>query len=203
MNKRDFLHVLGAGALGATLPGTALAQEAVATPAAPAAAAPVKKAVKPAAPAKAAAPAKPAALPSKLSLKGVDVAGKVINLDDYLGKACLVSFFTAECIPCTNDLRLMREFFGANKSRGYINIAVNMDVDRASLVAYMDVLKKTIPVEQHFPIVWRNAKEHSDNFGVITSQPTHIVLDKEHKLVSRRDGIFKPGDWDDLWSNLG
>ena len=135
-------------------------------------------------------------------LKGVDVMGKEIKLQDYLGKSCLVSFFTAECIPCTNDLRLMREFYGANKKRNYVNIGVNMDSDRQSLVDYMDLVRKAIPADQQFPIVWRNAKGHSDNFGAISSQPTHFVLDKEHKLVLRRNGIFKAADWDDLWSNL-
>lgn len=135
-------------------------------------------------------------------LKGMDVLGKPVNLQDYLGKACLVSFFTAECIPCTNDLRLMREFYGANKSRNYVNIGVNMDVNKEDLALYIDLLKKTIPAAQHFPIAWRNAKGHMDNFGVIKSKPTHFVLNKEHKLVMRRDGIFKPADWDDLWTNL-
>jgi peroxiredoxin len=172
MKRRDFLHGFCAGAAGLLLPGTVLAQ---------------KKAA-------------PALAP--YTLKGVDVRGKPINLQDYKGKACLVSFFTAECIPCTNDLRLMREFYGANKARNYVNIGVNMDVDRQSLADYVDLVRQTIPAAQHFPIAWRNAKGHADNFGVLSSQPTHFVLDKEHKLVMRRNGIFKPSDWDDLWSNL-
>lgn len=136
-------------------------------------------------------------------LKGVDVAGKAVNLRDYKGKSCLVSFFTAQCIPCTNDLRLMREFYGDNKSRNYVNIGVNMDVDKESLAEYVALIKLAIPSSQHFPIAWRNAKGHSDNFGAITSEPTHFVLNKEHKLVTRRNGIFKPADWDDLWTDLG
>ncbi|MFL6658815.1 MAG: peroxiredoxin family protein [Massilia sp.] len=182
MKRRDFLTTAGAGAAGLLLPATVFAQK------------------KPAAAASAAASA--AAPTGPYVLKGVDVAGKPINLQDYLGKACLVSFFTAECIPCTNDLRLMREFYGANKSRNYVNIGVNLDVDKNELVQYIDLLKVTIPVAQHFPIAWRNAKGHTDNFGAITSQPTHFLLDKEHKLVVRRNGIFKASDWDDLWTNL-
>jgi peroxiredoxin len=178
VNKRDFLQTVAAGAVGLALPGTVFAQD--------------KKAA-----AKAAKP------PSVYTLQGADVDGKAIKLDDYLGKACLISFFTAECIPCTNDLRLMREFFGANRSRNYINIGVNMDANRQSLADYMDLVKKAIPAEQHFPIAWRNAKGHADNFGLITSQPTHFVLDKEHKLVTRRNGVFRAADWDDLWTNLG
>lgn len=177
MNKRDFLHTVAIGAAGLALPVTAFSQDKKAA----------AKAVKP---------------PAVYTLQGMDVDGKAINLQDYQGKACLISFFTAECIPCINDLRLMREFYGANRNRNYVNIGVNVDQNRQSLVDYMDLVKKTIPVEQHFPIAWRNAKGHADNFGPITSEPTHFVLDKDHKLVLRRNGVFKASDWDDLWTNL-
>ncbi|HEY0064184.1 MAG TPA: TlpA disulfide reductase family protein [Telluria sp.] len=179
MKKRDFLLTVAAGSMGLALPGMAFSQEKK-----PGAKAP---AVKP---------------PAVYTLQGVDVDGKAINLQESLGKACLVSFFTAECIPCTNDLRLMREFFGANRSKNYINIGVNMDQDRQAIADYMALVRKAIPVEQHFPIAWRNAKGHNDNFGAMTSEPTHFVLDKEHKLVMRRNGVFRPTDWDELWTNL-
>ncbi len=143
----------------------------------------------------------PAATP--FVLRGVDVAGKAIDLQQYAGRACLISFFTVECIPCTNDLRLMREFYGANRSRNYVNIGVNLDSSRAVLAEYVALLDKTIPAGQHFPIAWRGAKEHRDNFGAMLSQPTHFVLDKAHRLVLRRNGIFKADDWDELWTNLG
>lgn len=136
-------------------------------------------------------------------LSGVDVAGRPIELRHFKGKACLISFFTVECIPCTNDLRLMREFYGANRARNYVNIGVNLDRRREVLAEYVDLLDKTIPAAQHFPIAWRGAKGHKDNFGAMISQPTHFVLDSEHRLVTRRNGIFKPDDWDELWTNLG
>ena len=140
--------------------------------------------------------------PNSFTLKGMDVYGKAIDLQDYMGKSVLISFFTAECIPCTNDLRLMREFYGANKARNYVNIGVSVDTSRDDIMAYMDLVKQVIPVAQHFPIAWRHAKGHVDNFGPITSQPTHIVLNREHKLVRRRNGVFKAGDWDELWTDL-
>ena len=176
LKRRDFLHSVAGGAVGLTMPATVFAHQR-----------------------SAAAPAPPA----PFFLRGIDVAGRAIDLQHYVGKACLVSFFTVECIPCTNDLRLMREFYGDNKSRDYVNIGVNLDSRREVLAEYVDLLGKTIPPFQHFPIMWRAAKEHSDNFGAMKSQPTHFVLDKDHRLVTRRNGIFKPDDWDDLWTNLG
>ena len=144
----------------------------------------------------------PVLAPAPFVLSGTDMDGKTLTLKQYLGKACLISFFTADCVLCENDLRLMREFFGANKQRNYVNLGVNMDTDPAALAEYVRLIRLTIPVVQHFPILWRNAKTHSDNFGPITSEPTHFVLDKEHKLVVRRNGKFRPQDWDDLWTNL-
>lgn len=176
MNRRKFIQTAMMAASGLVAPASVLAQKKEAAVVAPAA---------------------------TFILKGVDVNGKAINLDDYAGKACLVSFFTANCIRCDNDLRLMREFYGANKSRDYVNIAVNMDGDRSVLVDYVALMQKTIPLKEHFPIVWRKAKGHVDNFGPITSEPTHFVLNKAHQLVLRRNGTFKPDDWDDLWTKLG
>ncbi|MES2324405.1 MAG: TlpA disulfide reductase family protein [Pseudomonadota bacterium] len=176
MKKRDFLQSMAAGALGLSVPAAFAGQ---------------------AKPAAAAAPA-----PKAFTLKGADVYGKAIDLQEYMGKSVLISFFTAECIPCTNDLRLMREFYGANKARNYVNIGVSLDANRADILAYMDLVKQVIPAAQHFPIAWRNAKGHVDNFGPIANQPTHFVLNREHKLVRRRNGIFKADDWDELWTDL-
>lgn len=176
MKRRAFLHSVTAGALGVTMSATTHAQKRSTTVAVPA---------------------------TPYFLAGVDVAGRAIDLKNYLGKACLVSFFTVECIPCTNDLRLMREFYGANRSRDYVNIGVNLDSRREVLAEYVDLLAKTIPASQHFPIAWRSAKEHRDNFGAMRYQPTHFVLDKEHRLVARRNGVFLADDWDELWTNLG
>ena len=135
-------------------------------------------------------------------LKGVDVYGKPVNLDDYKGKAVLVSFFTVDCVKCENDLRLMREFYGENKGKNFVNIAINLDSDKQTLAEYMELIKIAIPAKQHFPIAWRKAKGHTDNFGELTSNPTHFVLGTDHKLLWRRNGIFKPDDWDQLWSTL-
>ena len=143
-----------------------------------------------------------AAVVAPYAIKGVDVYGKAINLKDHAGKVVLVSFFTVDCIKCINDLRLMREFYGDNKKRGYVNIAINMDSDREALFEYMELLRKTMPADRVFPIAWRDAKGHTDNFGAMKSMPTHFLLNREHKLVMRRDGVFKADDWDELWTSL-
>lgn len=180
MKRRQFLGRAAAGSAVIALPSWVSAQAAAA-----------KAGAKPA-----------AAKASPYVLKSFDVYGKAINLTDHVGKSVLVSFFTVECIKCINDLRLMREFYGDNKKRNYVNIAVSLDGDRAALKEYMELLRKTIPAERIFPIAARDSRGHTDNFGAIKSLPTHFLLDREHQLVMRRDGIFRADDWDELWTSL-
>lgn len=142
------------------------------------------------------------ARPVRHSLSGTDGEGKPVTLDDFSGKACLVSFFTAGCNLCTNDLKLMREFYLNNKKRNFVLIGVNIDENRNDYMQYIRLISLSIPKEERFPVLWRNAPSHRDDFGKIRTMPMHFVLDKEHREVFQRAGSFRPSDWDDLWSNL-
>jgi cytochrome oxidase Cu insertion factor (SCO1/SenC/PrrC family) len=138
--------------------------------------------------------------PHQLSGTGSD--GKPIALSDFKGKVCLVSFFTAGCALCANELRLMREFYTHNRQRDFVLLGVNMDEKNADFLQYIDLLKLSVPAEQRFPIAWRHAAGHQDSFGPVTRRPTHYVLNRQHQQVLRREGSFQPTDWDDLWISL-
>lgn len=144
-------------------------------------------------------PSKPAI---RHTLSGADSDAKPVTLDDFAGKACLVSFFTAGCNLCNNDLRLMREFYMGNKKRNFVLLGVNVDEKKEDFLQYMKLISLSVPADQRFPIVWRNAPGHEDTFGAILKKPTHFVLDKAHRQVLRREGPFQPTDWDDLWTSL-
>ncbi len=136
------------------------------------------------------------------TLSGFDSDAKPVSLDDFAGKVCLVSFFTAGCNLCTNDLRLMREFYMGNMKRNFVLLGVNIDAKKEDFKQYMQLISLSVPAEQRFPIIWRNAPGHQDSFGAIAKKPTHFVLDKAHRQVVRREGPFQPTDWDDLWTSL-
>ena len=140
----------------------------------------------------------------KQTLSGVDGAGKPLSLENYSNRVCLVSFFTAGCSLCTKDLKLMREFYVNNVSKKKFSLlGVNIDETKDDFEQYMHLVNLSVPAEQRFPIIWRNAPGHQDSFGTIVKKPTHFVLDKDHRQVMRREGAFLPGDWDDLWTLLG
>jgi peroxiredoxin len=138
----------------------------------------------------------------KYSLQGIDVNGKKLNLSDFLGKTVLVSFFTAGCTVCTRDLKLMREFYVGNAKRNFVLLAINIDEDKKDFETYQQLISLTLPLEQRFPTIWRNAPGHKDNFGVIVRQPTHFVINAKNQFVFKREGTFQPADWDALWESL-
>ncbi len=179
MDKRGFLQACAATTLGAVASHLAHAQ------------APVS-----------AAAAAAAVVGPRHTLSGTNSEGKPVALADFSGKVCLVSFFTAGCALCTNELRLMREFYAANRQRDFVLLGVNMDEKNADFMQYIELLKVSVPAEQRFPIAWRNAGGHQDSFGAITRRPTHYVLNRQHQQVLRREGNFQPADWDDLWASL-
>jgi peroxiredoxin len=137
-----------------------------------------------------------------LTLQGTDASGKKIDLKDYLGKTVLVSFFTAGCALCTRDLKLMREFYVSNSKRNFVLLGVNIDENKTDFDTYNQVIALAIPKEQRFPMVWRNAPDHKDNFGPVTRKPTHFVINPQNEFIFKREGTFQPDDWDNLWASL-
>lgn len=139
----------------------------------------------------------------KYSLVGFDdSAGKLLRLENFAGKVVLVSFFTSGCNLCNRDLKLMREFYVNNKKKDFMLLGVNMDESKGDFEDYKRLIDLSVPKEQSFPIVWRKGPEYVDNFGQVTKKPTHFVLDKNQKLVFRREGTFLPDDWDTLWTKI-
>ncbi|MBC3908791.1 TlpA family protein disulfide reductase [Undibacterium umbellatum] len=139
----------------------------------------------------------------QMSFQGAELNGKKIALSDYAGKTLLVSFFTAGCNLCARDLKLMRDFYNRNVKRNFVLLAINIDADKKDFDSYVQLINLAVPVEQRFPIIWRNTPGYKDNFGTIVNQPTHFVINPKGQLVLKREGTFQPNDWDNLWESLG
>jgi len=138
----------------------------------------------------------------KQSMIGTDSDGRPFDLANYAGKTTLVSFFTAGCTLCSHDLKLMREFYVGNRNKNFALIGVNVDAKKEDYVEYAHLISLTIPADQRFPLIWRNAPDHADTFGPVSRQPTHFVLNKDLELVFKREGTFQPQDWDQVWAKL-
>ena len=137
-----------------------------------------------------------------LTLQGVDINGNKIALTDFLGRTVLVSFFTAGCNLCTRDLKLMREFYVENSRHNFILLGVNIDRNKADFEEYNQLIAMAVPKDQRFPMVWRNGSAYKDNFGPITRQPTHFVINPNNEFVFKREGSFESEDWNNLRASL-
>ena len=137
-----------------------------------------------------------------MNMTGKDSNDKPFSLEQFAGKVCLISFFTAGCNLCTHDLKLMREFHFSNKSKRFALIGINLDKSRQDFNDYLKLVSLAIPAEQRFPLLWRAAPDHRDNFGPISREPTHFVIDTQHKFSFKREGTFQPDDWDRLWTTI-
>jgi len=140
--------------------------------------------------------------PAPFALQGTDIGGKKLDLRDFSGQTVLVSFFTIDCDVCSDDLKLMREFYFNNRKKKFMLLGVNLDTNKKDLDDYNELTTQAYPKDQRFPTVWRNAAGHKDNFGNINVKPTHFVLDSKAQLKFKREGKFQPEDWDNLWLAL-
>ena len=114
-------------------------------------------------------------------------------------------------------------FLSTNQSVGYYNSAIKLvrisltvitslgtvliarlsnAVNKNDFDEYNQLIALAVPKEQRFPMVWRNAPDHKDNFGAITRQPTHFVINSKNEFIFKREGSFEAEDWDNLWTSL-
>ncbi|WP_372827027.1 peroxiredoxin family protein [Polaromonas sp.] len=139
----------------------------------------------------------------KHSLSGFDLSGKPVHLQDFSGKVVMVSFVTGDCAVCAGELRLMREFYSANQSRGFVQLAVSLDRRPRDYRQLAEFMITGAPAPQRFPMVWRLHANHQDSFGPMSRTPTHVILDRQATEFRRREGGMQSGDWDELWSLMG
>lgn len=137
------------------------------------------------------------------NLEGVDISnGKPVYLQQYKNQTVLLAFFSAGCDACVYNLKLIREFYKANKKSNFAVIGVGLDKKVEHFKNYANLVNSTTPKDEQFPLLWRNAAGYKDNFGTIRKDPTVMVINKNGEIVLKREGIIQDADWDDLWTSL-
>jgi peroxiredoxin len=71
------------------------------------------------------------------SFKAVSLDQKVINSDSFRGKNVLLTFWATWCIPCINELPLLKEIYSKYKKDGLAVISVSLDSDSLQLVKFI------------------------------------------------------------------
>ena len=111
-----------------------------------------------------------------------DVDGQPRRLSDLRGKVVLLDFWGTWCIPCRQDLPLLRQAFAAYRDRGFVILGMDARDELAKLQAFV--------AEQDVPWLHATADSVEDvikNSFRIRGYPTKILLDREGRVVSAGD----------------
>lgn len=140
-----------------------------------------------------AAPASPVQV-----LTGSTLEDRRYDLKQDEGKAVLVFFWSTDCPVCRDKMPELRANYEAWRDKPFQLVAVSLDRSLAAVREYDAILNRVVPMKQQFPMLWRAAATHRDDFGPIVQTPTSFILDRQHRVVKQVQGRIDASIWDDI-----
>lgn len=116
-----------------------------------------------------------------MALKGTDLRGQSVDTAQYKGKTLLVTFWATVADPAKRDLPELVKLHAKYKSKGFEILSVNLDNDKADLVAFLQATP--LPWPQIFEPGGLDSRPAVE-FGII-SMPTMILVDPDGKVTKR------------------
>jgi thiol-disulfide isomerase/thioredoxin len=112
-----------------------------------------------------------------------DMGGEKFNLKDLAsaGKVVVLNFWFINCPPCRMEIPQLNEMVASyqnNKDLVFIGIALD---DKYALEKFL----KTLPFDYH---IIDNGRYIASQYGII-SYPTHVVINKEGKVLFHTSGL--------------
>ncbi len=119
-----------------------------------------------------------------------DVDGKTVRLSDHLGKeTILIDFWATYCEPCRAEFPHLQRLYDAQKSKGFIVLAVSMDGPET--IATVSQIAKSYDLS--FPVLLDEDSSIAGMYNPKKSAPLSVLIDKSGKIVRVREG-YNPGD---------
>ena len=121
------------------------------------------------------------------NLRVKNLAGKLINMEDYKGKVIFLNFWATWCMPCVAELPSINKLYKEFKNQNIVFLLISNE-QLEKVARYHKKKKYEVP----FYII--------DNDGAIPQQyysrsiPTTFIINKEGKIVKVSIGAE---DWDD------
>ncbi|MBI3027992.1 MAG: TlpA family protein disulfide reductase [Candidatus Rokubacteria bacterium] len=112
--------------------------------------------------------------------------GKTFRLADHRGKVVFLNFWATWCPPCKEEMPAMERLYQRFKERGFVVLAVSVDVEGAALVNPF--------VREHqltFPIALDPKMAVAEQYGV-RGLPSSFLVDKRGTLIGLALG---PREW--------
>lgn len=117
------------------------------------------------------------------SFRDRDLEGNLYNLKDLKGKVVVINFWFINCPPCRMEIPDLNELvaqYAGNDDVVFLGIALD---DRYRLEEFL----KIMPFRYH---IIENGRMLAQNNNV-SSFPTHVVLDREGKILFHTDGLAR------------
>ncbi len=129
-------------------------------------------------------------------VEGRTVDGKPFNLASLRGKVVLLMLWSTGCAVCRDKMHELRQNYEGWAARPFELVLVSTDRRMEDLVAYEQIISRTVPLRQRFVQLWAGEAVHRDNLGRPAQQPAAWLIDKSGKVVERYSGRIPPEAWD-------
>jgi thiol-disulfide isomerase/thioredoxin len=120
--------------------------------------------------------------PEKSSFSYTDAAGNAANTAGLKGKVVFINFWASWCPPCQAEMPSLQGLYNKLKDDNrFVFLFINEDEDKEKATAYLKKNNYTFPVYSTAGPV--------PNEIYSGSLPTTIVLDKDGKVVLKKEGM--------------
>ncbi|HEX6984377.1 MAG TPA: TlpA disulfide reductase family protein, partial [Planctomycetaceae bacterium] len=112
---------------------------------------------------------------------GSGLKGGTISAESFRGKVLLVVFWSTNCIPCEQELPVIRALYEQHRKEGFEILGVNLDPTAEAVPSYLSKHQMTWP-QIHEP--GGQESKPAREFGIVTL-PTMILVGRDGTVVSR------------------
>lgn len=147
--------------------------------------------------ASASAPA--AAVPAPaLRVEGKTLEGQPFTLASQRGKVVLVMLWSTGCAVCRDKMPELRQNYEGWAGKPFELVLISADRKVQDLLAYEQIINRTVPLKQRFVQLWAGDPGHQDNLGRPAQLPAAWLVDKNGKVVERYSGRIPAEAWDKI-----
>ena len=105
----------------------------------------------------------------------VDLSGKDVSLDDYLGSVVLVNLWATWCPPCREEMPTLQTFYEKYRDDGFVLLAIDQEETREVVEPFINEFGLTFPV-------WLDIDYLAQREFKTMNLPSSYVIDREGRV---------------------